>query len=283
MSGSAGQLAGKTKWLVARYPKPPGSMIKLGSILKEAKEPESSLNLESEEGIIEVPNKRDESVAIRATITSELSSNLSALLEAVVPASPVAEAAAKLQADKLKSAETVVKAMNVRAEIFLPSEDYMDKALANPKVIAYVKGGDLAFSRSVYIIVGVATAEKLSLKETLQKQASASAEAGASAAGGAAKGKLALSGGHKEKTAIDRQIDVDCDFAYRVREFIYSKWTWKKDKWSKGEDVSEGTMFGADGEKLDDKKEEIVEEEVPKFDELMEEDEAPPGLFAFSY
>jgi hypothetical protein len=39
-------------------------------------------------------------------------------------------------------------------------------------------------------------------------------------------------------------------------------------------------MFGVDGQRRDDG---IVEEEVPKFDELLDEDEVPPGVFAFSY
>jgi hypothetical protein len=225
----AAGLAGEMKWLVARYPKPPGTMIKLGSILKDPKEPESSLNLESAAGIKAVPNIRDESVAIKANITSELSTNLSALLELVPPANPIADAAAKLKADKSKSSETVVEALNVRAEIFLPTDEYMKDALTDSKVIAYVKEG-VAFSKSVYIIVGVATAEKLNLKETLEKEASASGSISASIASGAAKTNAELTGGEKGKIAIDRKIEVDCDFAYRVREFIYSKITLAKNK-----------------------------------------------------
>lgn len=280
MAEPTGRLAGKMKWLVARYPKPPGTMIKLGSILKDPMEPESSLNLETEEGIKAIPNARDESVAVRATITSELSSNLNALLEVKIPGNPIVDAATKLQADKSKSAETVVDAMNVRAEIFLPSEEYMDEALTNPKVIAYVKEGVFSFSKPVYIIVGVATAEKLNLKETLEKKASGSASMGASTTGDAVKAQGDLSGAQRAKMEIERQIDVDCDFAYRVREFIYSKVPLVKGKWTKGEDVSEGAMFRDGGENHD--KKDVVEEEVPKFDEVMDEDETSEGMYVLS-
>jgi hypothetical protein len=268
------------KWLVARYPKPPGTMIKLGSILKDAAEPESSLNLESTTGIKTPTNVRDESVAIRATITSELSTSLSALLAVDAPTNPLVEAAVKLQGDKSKSAETVVEAMNVKANIFLPTKEYMKDALADPEVIAYVKEGSLAFSKPVYLIIGVAKAEKLNLKEKLEKQASASAKAGVGAAGGAGKAEAELSGEQKEKLAVEREIEVECDFAYRAREIVYSKMTIKKEKWSKGKDVTEGTMFRTGGEQSGDQKKEIVEEEVPVFDEFMEDDEVPKDVFA---
>jgi hypothetical protein len=279
MSTPSGRLAGDMKWLVARYPKPPGTMIKLGSILKDAKDPESSLNLESEKGIKPVPNARDESVAVRATITSELSSNLRGLLEVKIPGNPIVDAAAKLQADKSKNVETVVDAMNVRAEIFLPSEEYMDEALANPKIIKYVKGGAYPFSKRVYVIIGVATAEKLNLKEHIKKKVSASASGGASTAGDAAKAHGELSGGQEGSLDIERQIDVDCNFAYRVREFVYSKVPLSKAKWVEGQDVTEGTMFRDGGEKRVEKP---TVEEVPKFDDLLNKDEVPEGMYALS-
>ncbi|KAH7383917.1 hypothetical protein BKA66DRAFT_463078 [Pyrenochaeta sp. MPI-SDFR-AT-0127] len=281
MSAPSGRLAGEMKWLVARYPKPPGSMIKLGSILTDSKEPESSLNLESKEGIKDVPNARDESVAVRATITSELSSNLNALLEVKIPGNPIVDAAVKIQADKSKSVETVVDAMNVRAEIFLPSEEYMDAALANPAIVNYMKGGPLPFSKRVYVIVGVATAEKLDLQERLKKNTSASMSAGASASGDTAKAEGAVSGGNQGSMDIHRQIDVDCDFAYRVREFVYSKMPLAKGKWVKGNDVTEGTMFG-DGRETRDKKDTVEEEEIPKFDNLKKKDETPEGMYVLS-
>lgn len=283
MSTPSGRLAGEMKWLVARYPKPPGSMIKLGSILTDSTEPESSLNLESKEGIIPVPNVRDESVAVRATITSELSSNLNALLDVKIPGNPIVDAAVKLQADKSKSVETVVDALNVRAEIFLPSDEYMEEALANPKVINFVKGGVLPFSKCVYVIVGVATAEKLNLEEQVKKEKSASASLGASTPGDAAKAQTELSHGQQSSTKIVREIEVDCDFAYRVRQFIYSKMPLSKGKWTKGKDITEGTMFG-EGRKKTVQKDAPpeAEEEVPKFENLKRKDETPEGMYVLS-
>jgi len=63
-----GQLAGKMKWLVARYPKPVGELICLGSILTDPEDPESSLNRKNR---AEIPAEDilDDSAAIRQQCT----------------------------------------------------------------------------------------------------------------------------------------------------------------------------------------------------------------------
>ncbi|KAH8698086.1 hypothetical protein GQ44DRAFT_694256 [Phaeosphaeriaceae sp. PMI808] len=293
-------------WLVARYPKPPGTMIVLGSILKDPKNPESSLNLESDGApmkpdssnqepsdkepstttastttrIQRPSNVRDESLAVRATITSELSNNLSALLEVKAPGNPIVDAALKIHGDKSNSAETVVEAMNVRAEIFMPQKTYMDKALADLKVMEYINDGSkgmMPFSKKVYVIIGVSTAEKLNLKETLESNKSGGMSAEGSAHG-SAKGKAEISGGKHGKTSIEREIEVDCDFAYRVREFIYSKSPFSsKGKWIEGKDVTDGTMYRDDAEGGAEEDEDG--EYIPVFDNVKRKDETPEGMY----
>jgi hypothetical protein len=211
-----GRLAGKKKWLVTRYPKPPGTLLILGSILTDPEDPETSLNRKT--GVVKVSemDKIDDSAAVRQQIHSELSSNVGALLRVVPPSSLLFSAGLKAEGQSSNEVKTSVEAMNVGAEIFLPDKAYMDEALGRPEIATFLKS--CAWSESLYMIVGVATAEKLELVEEQSQEstmaASANATLGEIGTGFAAE----LSHGTMAGSSSIGKIKNATDFAYRVRE-----------------------------------------------------------------
>ncbi|KAI1299921.1 hypothetical protein F5Y03DRAFT_365142 [Xylaria venustula] len=265
-------LAGKMKWLVTRYPQPPGKLIKLGSILTDPEDPETSLNRKS--GLEAVPEEDtiDATAAVRQHIHSELSTNTSALLKIVPPNTPLYNAGLKAEGRTSQEVQTTVEAMNVIAEVFLPGKEYIDKALATPEVTAYVK--TTKWAKSLYMIVGVATAGEITVTEEGSREKSFSTSAEGSAAG--TEEAVEFSYQNKGQGGSTLKTDKATDFAYRVRQFEYWKVT---GKFSDKGDVTDGTMFG---DKRDDKGT-FDDEIVPGFKRWDEEDIGTPDLFTISF
>ncbi|KAH7322492.1 hypothetical protein B0I35DRAFT_476440 [Stachybotrys elegans] len=218
MSPVTGKLVGDIKWLVAREPEQPGTIMRLGSILSDPEDLESSLNLHS---IPDIPdrNRRNVSVAVQRTIKAELEQENSAFLKAV-PSLPVFSAGASADGHWNHSATTTVEAMNVRAVVFIPDDEFMREALEDANVIKYARGAP--FGRSLYVIVGTATASKLSVQETQSRAWGAGASANLSVPA-VADAEAGVS--HERVNGAESGLDVgeECDFAYRVRQFYYSK------------------------------------------------------------
>lgn len=253
-----GRLAGERKWLVARYPKPPGKLIFLGSILTDPEEPETSLNRVT--GAVDIPERDtiDDSAAVRQRIHSELSSNNAGILQVALPSSLLFSAGLKAESRSSKELKTTVEAMGVSAKTFIPDKPYMDEALSNPEIAAFLKR--CAWSRSLYMIVGVATAEGLDLTEE-QSQARTTVGSGNLSLDGTGT-ELAgeLSHGTTASSGSKAQTTYATDFAYRVREFKYMRHHKKiKDKG----DRTEGTMFGKEGSDSRNRDDEVI---VPVFD-----------------
>lgn len=267
-----GHLAGKMKWLVARYPKPHGDLIFLGSILTDPKEPETSLNRKI--GAVKIPeeDKMDDSAAVRQEIHSELSINASALVKVVPPNSPLFRAGVKAEGSSKDEVKTTVEAMNVKAEIFIPDKSYVDKALARPEIIAYVKDG--AWAKSLYMIVGVATAGTLGVTEELSRGMNAALSASGSVAGTGMEFIGELSAGTTATGGSMLRTDDATDFAYRVREFEYSKLRLSSRFKDKG-DRSEGAMFGRGGRDDRDPNDEDI---VPVFEDWAKDDIEGSGM-----
>jgi hypothetical protein len=268
-----GHLAGKMKWLVARYPKPQGELIFLGSILTDPEEPETSLNRKT--GAVNIPedDKIDDSAAVRQEIHSELSTNASALLKVVPPNSPLFSAGLKAEGRSSNEVKTTVEAMNVSAEIFIPGKPYMDEALGRPEITAYVKDG--AWSKSLYMIVGVATAGTLAVTEEQSREMNVALSANASVAGTGTELAGELSRGTTAKGGSKLKTENATNFAYRVREFDYLKFR-PSGKFKDRGDRTEGAMFGRGGRDDRDSNDEDV---VPAFDDWAEEDREVLGMF----
>jgi len=104
----------------------------------------------------------------------------------------------------------------------------MQAALRHEKVIKHVRKG--LFGTPLYIIVGVATASKLSVKEQQARENKTAVSANMVAPGGWGEGETGFK--HENTAAVNSELDVgeSCDFAYRVREFVYSKFQGLRNK-----------------------------------------------------
>jgi hypothetical protein len=255
------------KWLVARYPQPPGTLIVLGSILTDPENPESSINRKTGVEPISREDRYDNSPAVRQQVHSALSKNTSALLKAVPPNSPLFSAGVTVEGRSSKDVQTAIEALNIRAEVFIPDKPYMDAALAKPEVVAEVKRG--LWAKSLYIIVGVATASGLTVKEDTTAETKVGLEADVAIAGSGATGKAEVSHGKKAAGGVELEVQGDCDFAYRVREFEYSKLF---RKFRDQGDRTEGALLGAGRDDDKDDSSKSDEDVVPGFDSWEEED-----------
>lgn len=274
------------KWLIPLYPKPPGKLITLGSILEKADDPETRLNrvLESDsdevKALVTVDPQyvSDESVAVRRSIQASLSDEKSLLLKAM-PHS-VFGPGANVEGKLAKGVQTTVDALNVKARVFQAPQEhldrYMDAAVAHPGVQYFMKKHH--FSKALYLVVGVATAHELSVKETRTQESGLSARAGVDAH--IAKVETGVEMSQAKCVTSEFEIGEECDFAYRLRAFTCHKY--KGAATDKG-DVSRGTLFGR---RDDDEESEESDGEgayVAKFNAFRggEDISGSPGLPSF--
>lgn len=233
------------KWLVTRYPKAPGQLIVLGAILSDPEEPETCLNRHD---VKEIDPKYilDESAAVQRIIQAEVSNNDSILLKV---AQPLLGAGLSVDGKLSKDRKTVVDALDVKAKIFLPDKEYMDGSVEVPGVQAYVK--ECNFSKTLYMIIGVATAKKLSVDEETSQQGSAGASVTAAPPGGSGTEATAEVKHSSSKKAVSGlKIEEECDFAYRIREITY--WKHRTNKVKMKDDRTAGTLFGIGNDDGDD-------------------------------
>lgn len=268
MDHSPGQLVGKMLWLVARYPEKPGVIMKLGSILKDPENLESSLNMHSIEAI-PPSSQRDASLAVRNCVETNLRRNNSALIKATasIPVLTGITAGASADGHWKHDVAITVKAMDVKAISFIPSPEYMKKALKNDAVTEYARSN--LFGKPLYIVVGVATAKKLHIKEKRSRENKASVSAHLNAQPvGEFEGKVS----HENVASVEAELDVgdECDFAYRIKEFLCSKVLGLREKG----DRTDKAMFG-DGRSAPDEREEMLQ-----FEWFEEEDVSLPRMVA---
>lgn len=277
MAREPGHIAGAMKWHVYRYPQKPGGLMVLGSILTRPDDLESSLNYES--GIAPFPaDKRlDQTQAVRRVVRAELSRHLGGRLKAVLPtaAVPLASAGGGVEAKVAHDAEATVEALDIRAEIVMPgtAKAYVDEALRAPGVLAYARGG--LFARPLYLIVGVATCRRLVMGDSASRERGFSAEADVSLAPAGIEAGVGASVGREASAGSEVEVQQECAFAYRVREFRYKKWSGGI---KMADDVVRGALF-----KLEETIDELVvpteasgpeeEDEVPVFECFGSEDE----------
>lgn len=264
MTNSSG-LRGDKLWHVYRYPQKPNTLMVLGSILTKPDDLESSLNHAS--GIEAFPPERveDQTGAVRLFMRSELSKTHGGRIKALLPFSPIASAGGGVGATSSRSVDATVEASGVRAVAVLPqtAQEYLERALQAPRVVEYVRKG--LFSDPLYMIVGVATCKGLYVGDASSKAMSVSLDLDASLTAGGIEAGI---GGSREKNSLadtEREVVEECDFAYRVREFQYSR---RKKRIKKSANVTEGAMFGNDNPEEDS-----PFEEVPVFEYFESEDE----------
>lgn len=276
MTQPPGHIAGGMKWHIYRYPPKINTLLVLGSILTDPKDPESSLNYES--GIKPWPSdlKLDQTQAVRLMVNAELSKNLGGKLKAVLPTVVgVVSSGGSLEASRINSIEGTVEAMDISAEIIKPgrtAQKYMDEALQMSEVVEYVKSGGLTY-KPLYLIVGVATCKKLIMGESKTRGRTFSAEADANLGLTGVEAGAGVSFVNNAVAGVAMEVQEECAFAYRVREFRYSRLR----KGAKVKDVTDGSLFGegnAGGHvPLTRAEAAAALDEVPVFDAFESEDE----------
>ncbi|KAL2835989.1 hypothetical protein BJY01DRAFT_252232 [Aspergillus pseudoustus] len=265
-------LAGRKKWLVPRYPELPGTIMRLGLILTDPKNLDSCLNLDA---IPPIPDsrKRDAAMPLKLRIEAELLRESSLLGSVAAPSEPIlgglVSASASVNGGWSLDPRTTVEALNLRAEIFNPTKEYMNEALKSGGVVDAVRQS--LFQTTLYVIVGVATASKLSITEKQSGKSNLGASAKASAGEGV---NFAIEGSRKREAGsnIKWEIGQECDFAYRVRQFAYAKFFGLRDKG----DHTDGALFGSEDAPPSDSVDE--RSALPQFDWLDDEDASVSGV-----
>ncbi|KAJ5738482.1 hypothetical protein N7493_001637 [Penicillium malachiteum] len=268
-----GGLVGTKRWLVPGTTTEPGKLMRLGSILREPYNPESSLNRRH---ILEIDEEDtyNESEVPRRLVQNELhrSNNYIAKIASSIP---LIRAGFSVKGHSSQDPKTTVEMMNIRAKSFTPSDEYMEEALKHPQVVKYTQ--ETHFRKRLYMIVGVATANKVTFNEIQSTKAgmSASAKAGAPQA---ADIEIGASHSSEVRFKAEWEVEEECDFAYRVREVKYSKSRFH-DK-----DYTKGALFGADHQVNSGNGD--LNDIVPQFERLNKDDavaeELISGIFVLS-
>lgn len=239
MSSKQAGLIGAMKWLVPRYPEQGDKLFKLGSVLTDPYNLESSLTQYT--NVAEVPDEdiRDQSNAIRNAIHNFSSQNRSVSASLEAPLSSILDGRFGLEAGSGSTSDIDIAAINITAKAFNPSPDYMNKVLELPEVVERVRS--TRFSQSLYIVIGVATAEGLSVTETKDKTSKAGIVASitvppAGVGGGINASYEKTKGSHSVLSAQNR-----LNFAYRAREFEYKRW---RRTLNEVGDVTAGALMG---------------------------------------
>ena len=232
------------KWLVARYPKAPGQLIALGAILSDPEEPETRLNrYDAKE--IDPKYILDESAAVRRTIQAELCNDDSILLKV---AHPLLGAGLSVDGKLRTDRKTVVDALGIKAKIFLPDKEYMDASVEVPGVQEYIK--ECNFSKTLYMIIGIASANRLSIDEETFQQGSMGASIMTAWGDSRTETMAEALHSNSKKNVSGLKIEEECDFAYRIREFTY--WKHRRTKVKVKDDRSAGALFGTRNDDSDD-------------------------------
>lgn len=255
--------------MVPRYAENHGTLIRLGSILSDPENLESSLNLDAIPPIPE-STRRDATTHVRQYVRSEMRNSNSALVKAM-PSMLLLSAGLRGEAGRVDKAETTVQAVDVRAEVFMPDKAFMQAALQHSAVIEHARAN--LFGTSLYVIVGVATAGELFIREGRGRRAGVSAGLVAPAPVGIE---------HERVGELESEVAVKnaCDFAYRLREFVYTRI--RGGLRDKG-DYGENSMFGhtsAVGKPAAAAQKPV--EDLPKFLYLEKEDVATPSMAYFA-
>ncbi|KAJ8127840.1 hypothetical protein O1611_g5794 [Lasiodiplodia mahajangana] len=274
MKTTGGYVAGDMKWHVYRYPQKPKTLMVIGSILTQPDDLESSLNYSSGIEPLGPGQVMDQTLAVRRTVRSELSKNAGGRLKAMVPINPLISAGGGVEAERIRQLEATVDALDVRAVAIMPdtAKEYINKALRTPKVVQYVKEG--LWARPLYLIIGTATCRRLVVSDAQLRENKVSVEADVGIAGLGVEAGAGISKGHKASAGSEMEIHEECDFAYRVREFQYSR---RRRGIKRTEDWVKGAMFSNDSAGTSSPQTsaegELMSDEIPEFDGFEDEDE----------
>lgn len=164
--------------------------------------------------------------------------------------------------------------MDIRAEVLKrdTAQTYISEALQTPEVSQYVKR--CLYAKPLYMIIGVTSCKQLLISNTRTRESAFSAGFDAATVAAAAEAGAGLSTGKKASPGTDLEVQEECDFAYRVRKFQYSRF---RRGFKTGKDVTDGAVFGREDDTrevpLTSAEAEAIYDEVAVFDDFDSDDD----------
>ncbi|QPC71745.1 hypothetical protein HYE68_002497 [Fusarium pseudograminearum] len=254
----------KRHWIIPQECLSPVDLV-LGSILKYPNDPIDILNRKEVEPIdpSAIINEREQ---VTKSFTDALDTGFnskigaSSVLAAVLGASPFVEG------NWSKGVSFTIEAKNVRAQRFIPTEPYVNKALRTPQVDAFVR--DSLFSAPVYMVVGISIAKALSRTASRSRNRGGGGGMGIGPPGTGIEVSAELTANHGVESSYHDSVEDEVVLAYRLRRFRYSK---RKDEFrSARQDETKHTRYS-------------MEDRMLRFEEDNEDDDDDIYIPTFSY
>ncbi|GKU03430.1 unnamed protein product [Fusarium langsethiae] len=209
----------KRHWIIPQECLSPVDLV-LGSILKYPSDPIDILNRNEVEPIDPsaiVSEREQVTKSFTDVLDTGFNSKIgaSSVLAAVLGASPFVEG------NWSKCTSFTIEAKNVRAQRFIPSESYVDKALRTPQVDVFVRNS--LFSAPIYMVVGVAVAKTLSRTAERSRSRGGGGGMGIGPPGTGVEVSAELTANHGAESTYHDSVEDEVVLAYRLRRFRYSK------------------------------------------------------------
>ncbi|KAF4451364.1 hypothetical protein F53441_5630 [Fusarium austroafricanum] len=228
---------GKRYWIIPQECLAPDDLV-LGTILKYPNDPIDILNRKEVAKIDPsvIVNEREQ---VAKSFTDALDVGFgskigaSSVLAAVIGASPFIEGNWK------KGTSYTIEATNVRAQRFIPSADYVNKALRTQQVDAFVR--DSLFAAPVYMVVGITIAKTMSRTAGKSHGRGGGAGLGIGPPGIGVELSAELTANNDRQSTYHDLVEDEVVLAYRLRRFRYSR---RKDTFKrKNQDESKHAQY----------------------------------------
>ncbi|KAH6884148.1 hypothetical protein B0T10DRAFT_463029 [Thelonectria olida] len=246
----------KKCWIVPDESLPPDFLV-LGSILKRPNEPMDILNRHTvtkiDPSVIDEEREQITKSIVKASNAGfSFGLGLSSVLASIVGAGP------SLDANRAKSVSYLINAANVRAQHFIPPDDYVNRALRAKKVDDYVRQS--GYNAKVYMVVGVAVASKVSRTAIGSKDKGGGAGIAVGPPGTALEVSADVHANRGSGSLYQDTVE-NVILAYRLRRFRYSK---IRDEFKQRDEVK-AALYRADQEDSAAEEEEDEEDFVAGF------------------
>ncbi|RGP61275.1 hypothetical protein FSPOR_10104 [Fusarium sporotrichioides] len=254
----------KRHWIIPQECLSPVDLV-LGTILKYPNDPIDILNRNEVEPIdpsVIVSEQEQVTKSFTDALDTGFNSKIgaSSVLATVLGASPFVEG------NWSKGTSFTIEAKNVRAQRFIPSESYVNKALRTPQVDVFVRNS--LFSAPIYMVVGVAVAKTLSRTAERSRSRGGGGGMGIGPPGTGVEVSAELTANHGVQSTYHDSVEDEVVLAYRLRRFRYSK---RKDEFRRAkQDETKHTRYS-------------LEEKVLRSGDEDEEDDDDTYVPAFSY
>ncbi|KAG8673536.1 hypothetical protein FPOAC2_06982 [Fusarium poae] len=209
----------KRHWIIPQECLSPEDLV-LGSILKYPDDPIDILNRKEVE-----PIDPSALVSEREQVTKSFTDALdtgfgskigaSSVLAAVLGASPF------IEGNWSKSISFTIEAKNVRAQRFIPSVAYVNKAMRTEQVDSFVRNS--LFSAPIYMVVGITIAKTVSRTAERSHDRGGGGGMGIGPPGTGIEVSGELTANHGVQSTYHDLVEDEVVLAYRLRRFRYSK------------------------------------------------------------